>query len=121
MEMRVNGTPVPKPRMTKRDKWMQRDCVVRYRAWADLLRAEQMKARQEIPSGPLALHLVFYMPYPRTKPPAFPVHKPDLSNLVKAVEDALIPDDQRVVGCCATKTWATGQVPGVYVRISAVP
>jgi len=32
-------TPVPKPRQTRSDKWKQRPCVMRYRAFADEVRA----------------------------------------------------------------------------------
>lgn len=34
----IPGTPVGKPRQTQRDKWAERDCVLRYRAWADRAR-----------------------------------------------------------------------------------
>jgi hypothetical protein len=35
----VPGTPMGKPRMTRSDKWKKRDCVVRSRAYADLIRS----------------------------------------------------------------------------------
>jgi len=35
----VPGNPVGKPRMTRKDKWAQRPCVLRYREWADRARA----------------------------------------------------------------------------------
>ena len=42
-------TPVSKPRMTQRDKWKKRPCVLRYRAYCDALR----KFWQDAPSLPL--------------------------------------------------------------------
>jgi len=35
----VPGAPIPKPRQTRRDKWARRPCVLRYREWADQIRA----------------------------------------------------------------------------------
>lgn len=32
--------PVPKPRMTQRDKWQKRPAVMRYRAFCDEVRAK---------------------------------------------------------------------------------
>lgn len=34
----VYGTPLGKPRMTRRDKWAKRPCVTKFWAWADKIR-----------------------------------------------------------------------------------
>lgn len=88
-----NIVPTPKPRMTQRDKFLKpvRPSVARYRAFAD-------ECRLRI--GRLDLNhtkLTFVLPMPqswsrkkknlmRGQPH---VQKPDLSNLLKAIEDAL--------------------------------
>lgn len=94
--------PVGKPRMTQRDKWKQRPCVMRYRAFADRLR-EECGRHQFVPpeSG---LSITFFLPMPSSwsqkkkarmwdKPHQ---QKPDWDNLVKSVFDALLKDDSKV-------------------------
>ena len=59
----IYGEPVPKPRMTQRDKWAKRPCVLRYRMWADMVRAT---VGQAVPSaGHIHLVLRFYLPQPQ--------------------------------------------------------
>ena len=42
----VNGRPAPKPRMTQSDRWKQRPCVLRYREYADAIRAAAIDAKR---------------------------------------------------------------------------
>lgn len=37
-EIILDIEPVAKPRMTKKDKWAKRPCVMKYRAYKDMLR-----------------------------------------------------------------------------------
>lgn len=98
--MMYDIVPCPKPRMTRRDKWLDppRSCVARYRAFAD-------EARLKI--GQVDLNyssVLFILPMPRSwkddKKAAHlgQVHeaKPDLSNLLKALEDVLYQDDKTI-------------------------
>ena len=91
--MKYPITPVAKPRMTQRDKWKKppRSCVARYRAFAD-------ECRLRI--GAIDLNyaaITFGIPMPKSwsKRKQFEMRgkphtpKPDLSNLLKSIEDAL--------------------------------
>jgi hypothetical protein len=54
----VKGLPMGKPRMTQRDKWQKRDCVIRYRLYCDKIREQA----GNIPIDPLAVHIKAYLP-----------------------------------------------------------
>ena len=61
----VRGEPIGKPRMTKRDKWKQRECVLRYRAWADAARAAAGVHLTALQSGdPKNVFVRAYFPLP---------------------------------------------------------
>lgn len=99
--------PVPKPRMTRRDKWAKRPCVLRYRAFKD-----QVKARRvELPQP---CRVVFWIAMPRSWSEAEKrAHEgqphqqtPDLDNLVKALGDAVLTDDRKLWSIRAEKRWA---------------
>lgn len=103
-EVEIN--PVPKPRMTRADRWAKRDCVLRYRAYADTLRLMRIQL-------PHAYRLEFVLRMPSSWSEATKsamdgqphLVRPDTSNLVKAVEDALVPHDERLHDIGATKVW----------------
>lgn len=107
--------PVAKPRMTRRDKWMKRDCVVRYREFCDELRS--MNFRFE-PSD----HITFILPMPESWPKSKRLKydgqphksKPDLDNLVKSICDALYDNDSGIWDFRATKIW--GERGEIIVR-----
>lgn len=95
-------TPVGKPRMTQRDVWKQRQCVMRYRAFADHLRAVCEYNKFVLP--PSGVGITFYLPMPpswsQKKRAAMNLtphtQKPDLDNLLKSVMDVLLPDDSGI-------------------------
>lgn len=99
--------PIPKPRMTQRDKWKIRDCVVRYRAFCDEVRLHKITLQE---SGH---HITFVLPMPKSwskkkradmdrKPHQ---QKPDVDNLTKALLDAVFDEDCRVYDIRTTKLW----------------
>jgi len=103
-------TPVAKPRMTQRDKWLKppRYIVARYWYFKDLVRGFGVDLSE---SG---AHVIFYMPMPeswskkkRERMNGEP-HKqvPDIDNLQKALLDALFDNDSHVWDIRATKRWA---------------
>ena len=106
--MRYNITPVSKPRQTRSDKWKQRPCVMRYRAFADEVRLNGVEVHE---NGSV---VVFGMPMPKSwtkkKRAVFlgKAHqqKPDIDNLLKAVLDAIFDDDCAVWDIRAVKVWA---------------
>lgn len=95
----IYGQPVPKPRQTRSDRWKKRPCVMRYREFAD-------RAREVVGEvgDVVGLSAKFYFSMPSSwsgkkkgemlgKPHRA---KPDLDNCVKAVMDALLPQDSGV-------------------------
>lgn len=108
-----NITPVPKPRMTQRDKWQKRPPVLRYRAFCDEVRLEKISLPEH------SYHVTFIMPMPKSwshkkrsdmngKPHQ---QKPDKDNLEKALLDAIFDDDSRVWDGRVTKVWGeVGQI-----------
>lgn len=112
--MIVNITPVPKPRMTQRDRWERRPCVVEYWRYKDaLLRAGVDKV---IESGVVVVFFVFPPPASWSKKKCISMMgrahrvKPDLDNLVKGLLD-IVKNDSHVHTICAYKTWGeTGRV-----------
>lgn len=118
--MLVSITPVPKPRMTQRDRWAVRPAVARYRAFCDELRLKHPDRLQEV------VQLTFYMPMPQSwsnkkrtamlgKPHQ---QKPDIDNLSKAVLDALCLDDSYIYSLHAEKYWA--DEPGIDIGVIPV-
>lgn len=107
--MRIEINPVSKPRMTQRDKWAKRPCVVRYYSFKDELR--RAWGCKEVPDQ---LNLIFYLPMPSSwskkrrnqmlgKPHQ---SKPDIDNLIKSFLDCLLENDARIWDVKASKRWA---------------
>ena len=93
------------------------------REWKNVV---AMYAKQVSPAvlfdGPLHLQLVFKMPRPRSvKGQRYPAVKPDLSNLEKAVEDALegivYTNDSRIVSKTSRKIYSEDGFSGVYIKV----
>lgn len=106
--MRILINPIAKPRMTRSDKWNQRDCVMRYRSYCDSLRNSW--GDRLVPD---TLDLIFTIPMPvswsgkkRSSMDRTPHQsKPDLDNLLKGFMDALLDDDARIWKVSAAKVW----------------
>lgn len=98
---------VPKPRMSVRDKFAPRACVRRYRAFGDELRLRGAKL-------PLNYRIEFHFPMPDSWPESIKVQmdgkpkmtRPDGSNLIKAVEDHLVPKDETLFKGTFEKYWS---------------
>lgn len=130
----VPGPPVPKPRQTQSDKWNKRPVVMRYRAWADLVQAIAPTDIGEpaLTMNGVCLHATFYLPMPQSWPKSKRdamrgtrhLQKPDLGNLMKALEDAMWPlageTDDSVVWQYdrPMKLWDDGQGPRTVVEWS---
>lgn len=104
--MKYAITPVPKPRMTQRDRWKKRPCVLRYRAFKDKCRLLRVRV-------PDRAKVTFWMPMPRSWPElrrqsmegAPHQQTPDIDNLCKALLDALYGNDSHVAELTIVKRW----------------
>lgn len=105
--------PVPKPRMTRSDKWKKRDCVVNYYEFKDAI---QLQAKLENFELPDSFRVVFAIPFPRSygkskrdellgQPHQV---KPDIDNYIKALMDCLKDSDADVWHVDAQKIWTNG-------------
>ena len=124
MKRVIEILPVAKPRMTRRDKWLNppRPAVAQYRAFADELR--YLLHGYEVPP---VFDIIFYLPCPPSwsakkrremhgKPHQ---QKPDIDNIIKAWLDSLTVDDAYVYDVHAAKYWTDGD--GYIVLESETP
>jgi len=111
--------PVPKPRQSIRDKWSPSKSTLRYRLFADELRYQAIDKKFELPDS---FAVEFVIPMPKSwsirqkslmngKP-----HKqtPDLSNLLKSLEDALRKEDKEIWDVHASKRWGETGLIRIY-------
>jgi Holliday junction resolvase RusA-like endonuclease len=99
-------TPVAKPRMTQRDKWMKRPAVVKYFAFKDECREKGVSLKDES-------YVCFIIPFPKSMKKAerqellYRPHqqKPDLDNLLKALMDAVLDEDSHISHVQVKKIW----------------
>lgn len=100
--------PIPKPRMTQRDRWAKRPAVVRYYAFCDSLRE---LVKDEVPPV-LVLRFNITMPKSWSNKKRLEMvgkphqQRPDIDNLIKAYMDALCEDDSYVWSVKAQKQWS---------------
>lgn len=96
--------------------------------------AERAMGGRKLLDGPAALTVHFVLPRPRShhgrrglrpSAPKHPTTKPDLSKLVRAIEDALTGtvwvDDSLVVYTMTHKRYDDTAPPGAYVEVEAAP
>lgn len=112
MQTTIKIEPMGKPRMTRLDKWRQRDCVMRYRAFADELRAQVGPVDQ----GAFRVDWVAYFTMPASWSMkkktlmcgTFHRKKPDRDNIDKAILDALFKNDSGIASGQLLKFWDDG-------------
>ena len=107
----IPGTPVAKPRMTQRDRWKKRLCVVRYRTWCDHARevAGELPPANQIDS----LSWVAYFSPPKSwtkkkrEAAIGELHRqtPDRDNIDKAVLDCFFKEDSGIAAGSIEKRW----------------
>ena len=116
-------TPVAKPRMTQRDKWMERPCVLRYRSYCDSLRANW----PDMPFPESGYHVIFHLPMPQSWSKkkkeqmngAPHQQRPDKDNLDKALLDALCKDDSYIYDGRVSKYWSDAGYIEIYLTKKA--
>ena len=110
-KIEFNIRPVPKPRMSRADKWLKRDIVVKYWNFCNELN-RQANRLSYIPGD--KVDLVFYIEMPKSwsiKKRELMLNKPhkntpDIDNLCKAFLDALLENDSFVYSLSAAKYWS---------------
>lgn len=123
----IPGSPVPKPRQTRSDRWKKRPSVLRYRDWADRARDAARKAiDQRFPGLVLysykRISANLYFPLPaswnnvtkeRMKGQPHEL-RPDIDNCGKAILDAIYPTgDSAIYKLDLEKRWDDGADPRV--------
>lgn len=125
----VTGTPATCPRMTRADVWKKRPIVLRYRDYADKIRAA---ANGNVPKEEdiLSVELFFFLPLPesvsqRKKNLLYgQTHRtrPDIDNLAKGVLDALFEQDYKIPRIEATKFYVQkGKDPETVINLYCSP
>ena len=102
--------PVAKPRMTRRDRWSERKCVVKYRKFSNEIRLACLEGKF-FPSNRLRLEYYIKMPKSWSKKKRTEMNgkphqsRPDLDNLIKSL-DALVKEDSPIWQIEAKKFWS---------------
>lgn len=113
--------PMGKPRMTQRDKWAKRPAVVRFREYADRLRAGCLGR----PADPLRVSWRAYFTMPESwskkKKDAMrgQAHrsKPDRDNVDKGILDSLWENDAGIASGEIAKFWDDGRGARLEITI----
>lgn len=121
----VEIEPIGKPRMTRADKWKKRDCVLRYRDFADELR-RALNRTTKFETAPLRLDWKAYLSIPESwskkkkEQHAGKPHrqKPDRDNIDKAILDSLFLDDSAIALGEMAKYWDDGIGPRIEITIT---
>ena len=117
--MILNIPPCSKPRMTQRDRWKKRQCVLDFFAFRDRIRQEVKRINtlliKESPFDWDNLTVIFLVPMPKSwskKKKALMVGKPmqqrpDLDNYLKGLFDATHEEDSSIWKVTASKIWTS--------------
>jgi len=104
--------PVPKPRMTRSDSWKHRPTVDRYYGFKDELVLACNKIGFKLPDKyKVEFFIKMSDSWSKKKKKEFEgkphQQKPDLDNLVKAIQDCLVKEDSGIYHTEASKIWWT--------------
>lgn len=106
---RYEVAPTAKVRQTQSDKWKKRPCVMRYRAFADRLRALGCVLKD---NDAVAFHMEMPASWSHRKRAQMEGkphrQRPDLDNLVGGLMDAIMPDSDSHISMLSSirKVWA---------------
>lgn len=128
MTFTIPGIAVPqgRPRFFRRGSFTGAYDPAKSRAWKEFVRLTAIAAGCKPLSGPLSMEVVFFLPAPKDLAKKLEkgeniahIKKPDLSNLIKGLEDALngicYTDDSQITESRVVKQYATE--PSVFVKI----
>jgi len=103
--------------MTRADQWKQRPCVLRYRAWADMVRITAFgRNRKMVLAQPTSLTIRAYFDSGKTHRVGPHTVTSDIDNICKSCMDALFLNDQMVYKLEASKYWCDGGVARVEIE-----
>ncbi len=111
MSICIDASIVPKPRMTRADRWKKRPCVLRYWDFADVLRAAAAAQNFEL-GDRIKIEFHIAMPKSWSKKKRSEMegrphkNKPDLDNCIKSCADILKKEDKTIYEITATKSWS---------------
>lgn len=131
------GVPAPQGSKKIRGQHNGRPVLVddckRTKSWRETVHYAALQARATQPplEGPIRARIVFTLPKPKSAPKrvrTWPARKPDLSKLLRAVEDSLTSagvwrDDAQLVGCDRLEKVFPNEdqdaldAPGVYIEV----
>ena len=111
MSICIDASIVPKPRMTRSDRWKNRPCVLRYWDFADVLRAAAAAQNFELGDRiKIEFHIAMPKSWSKKKRSEMECrpHKnyPDLDNCIKSCADILKKEDKTIYEITATKSWS---------------
>ena len=120
----IKVTPLGKPRMTQRDQWKTRACVLRYRDFCDKLRGD-LGLKGKLKTAPVRVDWVAYFPIPETVSALTRANmagrphqaKPDRDNVDKGILDALFADDSSAASGMIEKRWDDGNGPRIVLKL----
>lgn len=127
-EFIVYGIPVPwaRPRAARMPHGIRFFEADKVTVWRNAVAMSSLPTRPKAPTTKaIAMTLTFWLPRPQSLPKRelWPITKPDIDNLAKAIQDALegiyYRRDSQVVRLVVTKAYA--DTPGVRVLIEEVP
>jgi Holliday junction resolvase RusA-like endonuclease len=111
--MEIEIAPVAKPRMTQRDRWARRACVLRYFAFRDAFRPVMAILK---PLEGYSITFIVPMPMSWSKKQKIAMDgephmsRPDIDNFLKGVLDCL-PEDKHIWKIQMEKRWGlTGRI-----------
>lgn len=124
--------PVPKPRMTRKDKWSKRPVVVNYYKFADALKEHVGETVIRSLNSSLVCELQVVARFAPAKSLSqkarielvgdgnnFHRQRPDCSNILKGVEDILFEHDEEIPDVRCRKYWADQD--SIEIVISYMP
>lgn len=122
IRLEIFGEPVAqgRPRAFRRGNFIGMYDPKKSSTWKDSVRMQAIAKKTEMLSGAIYMETTFYLTRPKSLPKkvVYHVKKPDVSNLVKAIEDALkgicYHDDSQIVRSVITKEYTTIN-PGVVI------
>jgi Holliday junction resolvase RusA-like endonuclease len=126
-DIHVRGLPKaqPRPRVVKDTGHIYTPNTAK--DWKELVTAECMAHRQPEINEPVRLTVCFYFPLPkRLNGKNFSPHvsKPDIDNLLKAVQDAMTEAkvwiDDAVVFSVVTEKWYSAKKSGAWIQVEAI-